>query len=719
MTRFSRAIDVDHVLAEYPRPQLVRADWLNLNGLWQFKDAQQNEAPPFGVQLSESILVPFPVESALSGIARRVERMWYRRELEVPAGWRDRRVLLHFGAVDWECRVFVNEKRVSVHRGGYDPFTIDITDALKAGARQELVVGVFDPTDAGAQPRGKQVRKPEGIWYTPSSGIWQTVWLEPVPMTRIRGLELVPDLDRGELKISIVRTDEDRDTDQLEAVAFDHGREVARVTGTAGGWSGRALTLSLPNAHSWSPADPFLYDLELRLLRDGEAIDRADSYFGMRKIAVQKDERGVPRLYLNNRPLFEMGVLDQGFWPDGLYTAPSDEALRSDVELVKQLGFNLIRKHVKVEPERWYQWCDRLGVLVWQDMPSGGSRTVEEKEQFKLELVRLLQLHGNHPSIVTWVVFNEGWGQFDTPELVEAVQHDDPSRLVSNASGWTDAKCGDVMDIHVYPGPNAPAVEHERAGVLGEFGGLGLGVEHHTWEKKSWGYRGVGDSDELTDGYVNLMRRVLELRDTAGLSAAVYTQLTDVESECNGLVTYDREVVKVDVDRVAAANLGSVPRLDVVLPDSRTSDARWRYRFDAPASDWTAAELDDGSWSEGPGGFGTAGTPGAFVKTTWDTGDIWLRRAIVLDPGPNESGQNESGLGGHLEFLVHHDEDVEIYVNGVLAAKAGGYTTGYEPLAMTKGGRAAFVRGRNLIAVHCRQTAGGQYIDLGLVRAGK
>jgi hypothetical protein len=410
-----------------------------------------------------------------------------------------------------------------------------------------------------------------------------------------------------------------------------------------------------------------------------------------------------------------MGVLDQGFWPDGIYTAPTDEALRSDIDLVKSLGFNMIRKHVKVEPERWYAWCDRLGVIVWQDMPSGfvegadGNRiesVPRERAQFRDELVRLIETRRNHPSIAMWVVFNEGWGQHQTPELVQLVKTLDKKRLVSNASGWTDEKCGDVMDVHVYPGPGAPKVEEVRAAVLGEFGGLGLGVPGHTWKADTWGYRGTADKDELSNGYVNLLRNVHDLRENAGLCAAVYTQLTDVETECNGLVTYDRAVVKVDAARTRDANEGRIPKLAVVVPTSQAEGLAWRYRFDAPAENWADAGFDDSSWSEGPGGFGTAGTPGAVARTEWKTADIWLRRRFDLDADPDAA----------LSLLVHHDEDVEVFMNGVLAAKADGYTTGYEPLAIRKEARAALVRGTNLIAIHCHQTTGGQYVDAGIVR---
>jgi hypothetical protein len=718
MTRWGREVDPDHVLPEYPRPQLEREQWLNLNGPWQFAAAVTDEAPPFGRDLAEHILVPFPIESSLSGIARPVERAWYRRELEIPDAWRRERVLLHFGAVDWEARVFVNGRPCLTHRGGYDPFTVDITEALIAGDRQELIVGVYDPTDRkaapngdahrgedGEQPRGKQVMKPEGIWYTPSSGIWQTVWLEPVPEFRIESLRVVPLSHVDAVRIRTESTDNTVHA-SVEAVAYDHGREVGRVRGRPN----TDLLLALPGAQRWSPDDPFLYDLKVTL-RDGDAIeDEVASYFGMRSIEVVKDAQGVPRIALNGAPLFEIGVLDQGFWPDGLYTAPSDAALRSDIERMKELGFNLARKHVKVEPERWYTWCDRLGLLVWQDMPSGDNQTPESKAEFETELDHVIDALRNHPSIITWVVFNEGWGQFDTARLTQHVKGKDPSRLVSNASGWTDEKCGDLVDAHVYPGPGAPKMEPVRAAVLGEFGGLGLALPEHTWETKSWGYRGVGDRDDLTLGYEGLLRRVYELRDNDGLCAAVYTQLTDVETECNGLITYDREIVKPDVARTSAANRGEFKPLEMLVPTSRDEATTWRFRFDEPTDSadglhWFDAKYDDSGWKEGPAGFGTQGTPGAVVRTEWKSSDIWLRRSFTLASPPRST----------IQFLVHHDEDVEIYVNGVLAARAGGYTTTYELLALSAESRAALKTGANVLALHCKQTTGGQYIDVGIV----
>ncbi|HSW02260.1 MAG TPA: DUF4965 domain-containing protein [Sedimentisphaerales bacterium] len=564
MTRWAKEVSPQNALPEYPRPQMVRKDWFNLNGLWDYaikaKDAAQPES------FDGQILVPFPIESALSGVMKPVgpdNRLWYRRTFETPKGhgWdqEGRRVLLHFGAVDWDTTVWVNGKEVGNHKGGYDPFTFDITDALKADGRQEIVVSVWDPTDAGAQPRGKQVRNPHGIWYTAVTGIWQTVWLEPVAPRHIDGLKLTPDVDNAKLIVEIGTRLTRSDNVKVEILA--DGEVVAQANGL------NRIEVQIPNPRLWTPDNPFLYDVKITLGRFNMPVvtDQITSYFGMRKIALAKDEAGINRLFLNNKPLFQYGPLDQGWWPDGLYTAPTDEALRYDIEITKRLGMNMARKHVKIEPARWYYWCDKLGLLVWQDMPSGdryiGSqdpdivRTEESAKQFELELARMIETFYNHPSIVMWVPFNEGWGQYDTPRIVDLVRKLDPTRLVNNASGWTDRGIGDVMDIHDYPGPRAPRLEDKRAGVLGEFGGLGLPLPGHTWQaERNWGYRSYTTQDELTDAYIALIKKLHPLTGAPGLAAAVYTQTTDVEIEVNGLMTYDREVIKMDAARITAAN---------------------------------------------------------------------------------------------------------------------------------------------------------------------
>ncbi len=561
MSRWAADVSPDRVHPEYPRPQLVREAWLNLNGAWEYAITPWNAEQPEA--FDGEILVPFPVESALSRVGKFVtgfDWLWYRRTFEVPDAWSGKRVLLHFGAVDWEAKVGVNGVEIGVHRGGYDAFTFDVTEALNPSGAQELVITVWDPTDAGAQPRGKQVRRPGGIWYTPTTGIWQTVWLEPVPETHITGLRMTPDIDAGALRLEAA-IQGDASAYALRAEALDGGNVVAEAQGNAGD----ALELIIENPKLWSPDSPFLYDLKVTLLEGDTAIDAAASYFGMRKIALGRGDDGALRLFLNNEPLFHFGLLDQGFWPDGLYTAPTDEALRYDIEVARQLGFNTIRKHVKVEPERWYYWADRLGVLVWQDMPSGDSavgpdggeiaRTPESAEQFERELMRLVDARYNHPSIVMWVLFNEGWGQYDTARLAEWLKAYDPTRLVNSASGWNDMQVGDVYDIHRYPGPDAPSLSPDRAAVLGEFGGLGLPVEGHLWQEGgAWGYQAYTDAEILLEAYAGLVEQLRALIRTRGLAAAIYTQTTDVESEVNGMMTYDRAIIKMDQERLSAIN---------------------------------------------------------------------------------------------------------------------------------------------------------------------
>jgi len=714
MSRFAKDVHPDKVWTEYPRPQMVRREWQNLNGLWQFAVASRDALPPIGKQLSEQILVPFPVESALSGVMRSAERVWYRRTFNVPKGWAGKHLILHFGAVDWDATVWVNGKKIGTHRGGYDPFEFDITEAINPAGAQELIVGVYDPTDAGTQPRGKQVRKPHGIWYTSTTGIWQTVWLEPVRDARATSLRIVPDLKAGIVRVTVFGTSA-ADGQAVRLTALSGNDPVATATGVIG----QTIEIALPDAHPWSPADPFLYGLKVVVGDVERESDSVDSYFGMRDITIGKTAQGKTRLMLNGSFLFQYGPLDQGFWPDGLYTAPSDAAQKYDLELTKRLGFNMVRKHVKVEPERWYYWCDKMGLLVWQDMPSGDrsvlpgkgeiKRTADSAQQFETELTRLVETHANHPSIVMWVVFNEGWGQYDTARVTRYVEELDPSRLVCGASGWNDMQVGDVHDIHVYPGPSSPVPEDNRAAVLGEFGGLGLPLRGHTWQnEKNWGYRNLSSIEELNDGYLKLLDSLRPLVADPGLSAAVYTQTTDVEIEVNGLLTYDREVLKVDEHAAAAA----AKRLYLPPPDVRTlvqtsqqTAQHWLYTLSPPNGKWALPEFEDRTWTDAPGGFGTKDTPGAVVGTVWNTADIWLRRRFTLDDADSEN----------VYLRLHHDEDADVYINGVLAAKVSGYTTDYQLIAISPRARAALRNGENILAVHCKQTGGGQYIDVGLV----
>ena len=519
---------------------MVRADWLNLNGPWDYAIAKKDETttPP---SYTGKILVPFSYCSVLSGVTKMLtpdQRLWYRRTFQVPAAWNGKRLLLHFGAVSWDATVFLNGRQIGSHRGDYDAFDFDITDALKPAGPQDLVVSVWDPVQTGVQPRGKQIMGAFGMYHTAVSGIWQTVWIEPVSRTAIAQLTMFPDIDKGVLNL-IVSGQGAVDGDTVEVVASDSGREIARITGPVGA----NLSLPVPNTRLWSPESPFLYDLKVDLKHAGQSTDTVTSYFGMRKIAVAKDAKGVPRIFLNNKVYFQLGTLDQGYWPDGLYTAPTDEALRSDIEMSRKYGFNFDRKHVKVEPDRWYYWCDKLGLLVWQDMPSSTGDngddppriTDEQAKQFELELKGMIDQHLNHPSIVVWVLFNERWGQYDTRRLTDWTKHEDPSRLVDSASGWLDYHCGDLNDSHQYPGPIPPRQDGVRASVIGECGGFG---------------------EPGPAQYADLMKKVWLLIDSDGLCGVTFTELMDAESEISmPLLSFDR-VPKVDPAIIAAINHG-------------------------------------------------------------------------------------------------------------------------------------------------------------------
>ncbi|MDO1450484.1 glycoside hydrolase family 2 TIM barrel-domain containing protein [Rhodocytophaga aerolata] len=583
MTKWAKEVTPTNVLPDYPRPQMARKEWKNLNGLWEYAIAPKDNTTP--QSYNGQILVPFPVESAMSGVKKLVgkeNKLWYRHTFEVPATWANQRLLLHFGAVDWQSTVSINGKQVGTHEGGYDPFYFDITDALKKEGKQEVIVSVWDPTSEGTQPRGKQVVKPEGIWYTPVTGIWQTVWLEPVPVSSIKTFKTTPDIDKKTLTVA-VEGQGTQQTDMIKVIAMDGNKEVASATNPIG----QPVAVTIPTPKLWSPDSPFLYDVKIQLLRNGKAIDEVSSYAGMRKISLAKDKQGIPRLMLNNKFVFQYGTLDQGWWPDGLYTAPTDEALKFDIEKTKEMGFNMIRKHVKVEPARWYMHCDKVGILVWQDMPSGDksaewkapsgidgqemTRTAESEAHYKREWKAIIDAFYNYPSIVMWVPFNEGWGQFKTEEIINWTTKYDPSRLINGPSGGNHFPVAHTIDHHQYPGPGMPPTQQERAMVLGEFGGLGLPVTGHLWqEKDNWGYRKYQTSDTLTMKYADLINQIPDMI-IKGLSAAIYTQTTDVEGEVNGLMTYDRAMIKMDADRVRQIN--SVLTKPTVSPSKKVNAA--------------------------------------------------------------------------------------------------------------------------------------------------
>jgi beta-galactosidase/beta-glucuronidase len=564
-TGWAEQVDPQNPLPEYPRPIMERNEWQNLNGLWQYAILPKGQREP--ENFDGTILVPFAAESSLSGVQKTVgsdSELWYKRTFTVPSAWKNRRTILHFGAVDWKAEVFLNGIKIGGHTGGYTPFCFDITPFLKPG-EQKLVVKVWDPTDRGFQPRGKQVGNPNSIWYTAVTGIWQTVWLEPVGEKHIVSLKTVPDVDNGKISVS-VETSGAAAYDIAEVKILDNGKVISSARSVIS----ENAELYVPDAKLWSPDSPFLYDLEVSILSGGRQVDRVKSYCALRKISFKRDDAGIVRLQLNNKNLFQFGPLDQGWFPDGLYTAPTDEALAFDIEKTRELGFNMIRKHVKVEPARWYYHCDRLGMLVWQDMPSGDRgpqwmtdryfnagefiRTPESEKNYYREWQEIIDLLYSHPSIVVWVPFNEAWGQFKTPEVVEWTKRYDPSRLVNPASGGNHYPVGDMLDLHHYPYPKLYFYDAERPTVLGEYGGIGLPVEGHLWQPdKNWGYVKFKNSQEVTDEYIKYAEQ-LKLLAKSGFSAAVYTQTTDVEGEVNGLLTYDRKVVKLDAERLRKAN---------------------------------------------------------------------------------------------------------------------------------------------------------------------
>lgn len=565
-TQWSEQVNPDNVLPEYPRPIMERTEWKNLNGLWDYAIIEKGKHSPS--VFDGKILVPFAVESSLSGVGKTVgaeKELVYRRSFDVPFSWKGKKVLLHFGAVDWRTDVWVNEVKVGSHTGGFTPFSFDITEALQ-GKNNTLMVKVWDPTDKGYQPRGKQVSRPEGIWYTPVTGIWQTVWLEPVSESYIQDLRITPDIDNSLLSLKALVKDA-TSKDLVEVKVFDGQQLVAQGKSI----NGECVQVAMPeNAKLWSPESPFLYTLKVSLKQGGKLVDEVSSYAAMRKYSSKRDANGIVRLELNNKPLFQFGPLDQGWWPDGLYTAPTDEALLYDIQKTKDFGFNMIRKHIKVEPARWYTYCDKLGIIVWQDMPSGDrnpewqnrkyfegtemKRSAESEACYRKEWKEIMDALYSYPCIGTWIPFNEAWGQFKTPEIVEWTKQYDPTRLVNPASGGNHYTCGDMLDLHNYPAPELYLYDAQRATVLGEYGGIGWVVQGHIWEPdRNWGYIQFNSSKEVTDEYVKYAEKLYDLIPR-GFSAAVYTQTTDVEVEVNGLMTYDRKVIKLDEKRVCEIN---------------------------------------------------------------------------------------------------------------------------------------------------------------------
>jgi hypothetical protein len=684
-TPWTDQVGPGNALPEYPRPQLTRNRWQNLNGVWEFAKADTGQAVPTGHELAERVLVPYPIESALSGIQRHEDRMWYRRTFTVPRTWKvgaGNRLQMHFGAVDYDAKVYVNGTQVATHRGGYDGFDVDVTDALQGAGPQELIVWAEDLTDATGQPIGKQRRQSDhGIFYQGSSGIWRTVWMEPVAPSSVDGLTMTPDIAAGELELTADTTN--GAGLKVRAVARAGGRVVGSVTGAPG----TQLHLPVPHAKLWSPDSPFLYDLEVTLLDGARTVDRVGSYFGMRQIGTKKGVDGKLRIALNGRILFNMANLDQGFWPDGLNTAPTDAALRFDLQQDKRMGFNTVRKHIKVEPDRWYYWADRLGLMVWQDMPATNTSPVpaDWREQFESELHEMVREHRSWTSIVAWVPFNEGWGEWDrdaTGRIAEDVKKQDPSRLVNAHSGVNccnshgDSGKGDVIDHHQYLGPASPSPDAHRVAIDGEHGGFGLKVSNHMWFGDGQAYEMEPDSATLTAKYVQNQQAVITSARSCGISAAVYTQITDVEGELNGFFTYDRRVAKMDLNQVRDINRkiiasadGSATNVPQPPPGTPGLTGIAFYPLDGNAEDQAgshdgtvaggAAFVDRGLQLNGSSQYVDLGAP--ILNTASDyTAAAWVKldkadgafQTVVSQDGPSDSAFYLQYSGADQRFAM-------------------------------------------------------------------
>lgn len=738
MTQWGKSLSPQAVWTEYPRPQLERSNWVNLNGLWSYAVTAKDAAHP--TQWAGEILVPFAPEAPLSGVGRLIEpteALWYRREFSVAtanASSPKQRTLLNFEAVDYDATVWVNGIRLGTHRGGHTPFSFDITDALKNEGKNELVVQVLDATE-GYQLHGKQKLQNGGIWYTRVTGIWQTVWLEQVPAMNIEDLDYACNIDQGTIAVTPKIANLTAGV-KVRVNASFNGRSVAKGEGVG------PVTLKIPEAQLWSPDSPNLYDLQVELFdANGTVIDSVKAYTALRTFGKSKNDQGHWQLTLNGKPIFHWGPLDQGWWPDGLLTPPSDTAMKSDIEFLKSCGFNMIRKHIKVEPRRYYHHCDRIGMIMWQDQVSNGygknrdeestsppwTRMApnpkdaqwpsEAHEQWLTEYKRMVEHLRDVPCIGVWVPFNEAWGQHATMEVGKLAAEIDPTRLINIASGGNFWPIGDIADHHEYPHPAFPIKDKrfdDYVKVVGEFGGHGWPVEGHLWktDANNWGYGGLPKSIEEWQARFKTSIAVLAALRAEGIAAGVYTQTTDVEGEINGLLTYDR-LRKADPAwlREQSQYLLNAPtkltNKTEILLTAETVDSKWQFTTTEPPADWTQLKFDADAWAESGSGFGAGNPapPGAKIRSSWTTPEIWVRKSFELNEIPKDK----------VYLQLYYDEDCEVYINGVEVARFNGYSTQYVSLALANQG--GLLKGKNVIAIHCKQTGGGQYIDAGIFTA--
>ena len=717
MTTWGENITPENAWRNYPRPNFERDNWECLNGLWQFAVTPMKGDMPKDNEWQQEILVPFAPEAALSGVGRLTEpneNLWYKRTFNLPTVEEGKRYFLNFEAVDWRSQVFVNGKEATIepHIGGNVPFTVEVTDFVKAG-ENILVVSAWDPSNTENQPTGKQSINPHGCFYTRVSGIYGSVWLETTPKAYLKAYNVVSDIDAGTATIS-VECGGDLAGSKVTAEIYFGEKKIGETEITS--WQ-KGATVKIPEPKLWDINQPNLYTLILKLSANDQ-VDEVKGYFGLRKIEYRPDERGVERIYLNGRKVFLQGTLDQGWWPDGLLTPPSDEAIQYDIQILKDYGFNFMRKHIKIEPRRYYYLCDLAGFPIWQDMVSGGAKAEEFYHYYRSELKDMLATLKNFPCILTWIPYNEGWGQpgkEKTNETLKFVKNSDSTRLVSAASGWTDYGYGDIKDHHQYPSPLPTPTNEGRLTVLGEFGGLGFFVEGHLWNpEKKWGYRSDATLEASLRRYTEIMGNLARCANET-FAASVYTQTTDVETEANGLVTYDRKVAKYPKEVLRALHkrvekFALSPKAlerKVYLPSAKDKVGNWKYTFEAPKDGWNLAGFDTSAWQEGKGLFGNktiAHDLGAKVNTAWESSDIWLSRTFNLSELP----------AGNVEMEIFHDEDVDVYLNGELILKKTGYTRGYVPIVLPlEQVKKIFKKGENTLAVHCHNTQGGAAIDLG------